>query len=290
MNRKILIMLIIGVLSTGWVYGQSVRLGARGGFAVPNIIASGDNVLSKGYKSRFAGGGGIFTELDINKQFTVRFGVEYSSQGGKRDGVQGMSTNQMFTDMISRMGTNIPATVAENLLPMAELLPIFYADVKNTAKFEYLMIPLSLQTNLLHADKWKLYVNAGPFFSFLLSAEQISKGKTKLYISADKTTTIYDLIPAAMRQQLESDVPEIAEVLKNGAEFGTSTITGEIRPLNIGVQGNIGASYFLGKNHNIFLETGGNYGFLRLQKDSKNGTNRIGAFTIMFGYAFSIIN
>ena len=289
MKRKILITLIIGVLSTGWVYGQ-VRLGARGGFAVPNIIASGDNPLSTGYKSRFAGGGGIFTEFDFSKRFAIRFGVEYSGQGGKREGIQGMSTNQMFTDILTRMGTSIPAEMTAAIQLMAASLPqVFYADVKNTAKFDYLMIPISLQTDIFRAEKWKVHVNAGPFLSFLLSAEQISTGKSKLYVDANKSQTMYEMIPALLRPMLDEAMPELADVMNNGVEFGTSTITGEIKPVNIGVQGNVGVSYLFGKNHSAFVETGGNYGFVRMQKDSKNGSNRIGAFTIMLGCAFSIL-
>ena len=36
----------------------------------------------------------------------------------------------------------------------------------------------------------------------------------------------------------------------------------------------------------IFIEGGGNYGFVNIQKDSENGKNKIGAGFIRIGYAF----
>ncbi|MDR0724904.1 MAG: outer membrane beta-barrel protein [Prevotellaceae bacterium] len=287
--RKTVLLLCFFVLSKG-IEAQSVNLGFRGGLAIPNIVAGSENPLSDGYSSRFAGSGGIFTEIGINNTFSVRFGIEYSGQGGKRNGIQAMSSNQLIMDMATRMGADITEETAAILGEMATLIPpIFYADVNNTVKFDYLILPLSLQAGKnLGNSPYRIYVNAGPFVSLLMSGEQVSKGLSKLYAAADKTGTLWTSIPSDIQSNIAKEVPELAHVLENGAEFGTSVITGEIRPVNFGVQGNIGLSYQCGKYSRFFIEAGGNYGFVRIQKNKANGDNNTGSANIVIGYSFRI--
>jgi hypothetical protein len=288
--KKTLLFLCFFVLNIK-IYAQPVNLGIRGGLAIPNIISASDNLLSTGYSSRLAGSGGIFTETGINDIFSVRFGIEYTGQGGKRNGIQAMSTNQLVMDIATRMGANITEEVAASLGQMAEYMsPTFYADVKNTVKFDYLMIPLSLQANKnLGNSPWRIYVNAGPFISFLMSGEQISKGSSKLYADADKTTTLWATIPSEIQSIITAEVPELTHIMENDTEFGTSVITGEIRPVNFGIQGNIGISYQYANRNRFFIEAGGNYGFIRIQKKKSNGTNHTGSANIMIGYSFNIV-
>ncbi|MDR2382689.1 MAG: PorT family protein [Prevotellaceae bacterium] len=288
--KKIVLLLCFFVLSKG-IEAQPVNLGLRGGLAIPNIVAGSENALSDGYSSRFAGSGGIFTEIGINNTFSVRFGVEYSGQGGKRNGIQAMSSNQLVMDMATRMGANITEETAAMLGEMATLMPpVFYADVNNTVKFDYLMLPLSLQAGKTLGDSpYRIYVNAGPFVSFLMSGEQVSKGSSKLYSGADKTGTLWTTLPSDIQSNILEKAPELAHVLENGTEFGASVITGEIRPVNFGIQGNIGLSYQCGKHNRFFIEAGGNYGFVRIQKNKSNGDNSIGSANIVIGYSFRIV-
>ncbi|MDR1593992.1 MAG: PorT family protein [Prevotellaceae bacterium] len=271
---------------------QPVNLGIRGGLAIPNIVSGSENPLSAGYSSRLAGGGGIFTEIGINDKFSVRFGVEYAGQGGKRNGVQAMSSSQLIMDMATSMGADITEEVAATLGEMATYIPqTFYADVNNTVKFDYLMLPVSLQlSKTLGNSPYRIYINAGPFVSFLMSGEQVSKGSSKLYAGADKTGTLWTAIPDEIQSRIADGVPALAHILENGTEFGTSVITGEIRPVNFGVQGNIGLSYQCGGYNRFFIEVGGNYGFVRIQKNKSNGSNHIGSANIMAGYSFRIIS
>jgi hypothetical protein len=274
------------------IYAQPVDFGVRGGIAIPNIVAGNGNPLSEGYSSRIAAGGGIFTEIALNDRFSVRFGLEYSGQGGKRNGIQAMSSNQLIMDMASSMGADITEEMAAALGQMATHIPsMFYADVKNTARFDYLMLPISLQAGKnLGNSPYRIYVNAGPFVSFLMSGEQISKGTSKLYSTADKAQTLWETIPADVQALISGGVPELSHILENGAEFGSSLITGELRPVNFGIQGNIGLSYQYNSRSRFFIEAGGNYGFVRIQKNKENGINRLGSANIMLGYAFRIMN
>jgi hypothetical protein len=49
----------------------------------------------------------------------------------------------------------------------------------------------------------------------------------------------------------------------------------------------VGIRYQRGR-HCFFLEAGGNYGFITVQNSDANGSNRLGAASVMVGYAFSL--
>jgi hypothetical protein len=279
MNR-IFILASSLLLASLCCYSQ-VSIGLRGGLSVPNIVAGGDNPLSKGYTSRLAGAGGLFAEYDLNQTFALRLGLEYSGQGGKRDGVQAMRADAL----VSSFAGNLPA----QLSPVLDAIPgIIYADVKNTAKFDYLMVPLSLQAGKDLNRSLRLYVGAGPFVSFLLSASQETQGNVKIYVDADQKKTLWDVIPAAFQPVVAAAVPELAYVMQNGVDFGGKTdIKNELNTVNAGIQGNVGLSYRCDR-HKVFLEVGGNYGFVELQKDKANGSNRTGSGTFMLGYSIAL--
>ena len=270
-------------------YSQTVSLGIRGGLSIPNIVAGGDNPLSKGYSSRIAEDGGLFAELGINNYVAFRLGVEYSGQGGKRNGIQAMPSEQMMAGIAAGVGGGNMPGMDVILGQMASSMPeIFYVDVKNTADFDYLMIPLSVQLGTNASKRWRVYANAGPFVSFLLHGKQTTKGRSKIYMDAGKSQTLWDNIPAAMQPVIEGSVPALAYVLQNGTDFGsTETITRDLNPVNAGVQGDIGLSY-RHERHRIFVEIGGNYSFVNMQKEKSNGSNRIGAATVMLGYAIQL--
>ncbi|KAA6317804.1 hypothetical protein EZS27_032099 [termite gut metagenome] len=284
---KRILVLALSLLSL-YGYSQTVNVGVRGGLSIPNVVGGGDNPLSKGYSSRFAGTGGVFAELGMNDLLSLRLGIEYSGQGGNRNGVQAMSSNQLMASMAGMLAILPPA-----LAPALGQIPeIFYADVKNTTKFDYLMIPLSLQVGKDLGGSWKswrVYVGAGPFVSFLLSAEQVSKGKSKLYIDATKSQTLWSLIPAELQPTIQGLAPELEGALNSESEFGTADIKDDLRKVNVGVQGDLGLSYQCNRNR-LFLEVGGNYGLVRLQKDASNGSNHIGSATVTVGYAYRLGN
>jgi hypothetical protein len=286
--KKILVLVSSLLLLSLCGYSQTVNVGLRGGLSIPNVVAGGDNSLSKGYSSRLAGAGGIFAEVDLNRTWSLRLGAEYSGQGGKRNGIQAMSTKQLISSVTAGMDIANSQAISGMLEQMPGMLPdIFYTDLKNTAKFDYLMIPLSLQAGKDVGKSWRLYVGAGPFVSFLLSAKQVSEGHTKLYASADKSRTLWENIPAEYQQLIAGSVPQIAYVLQEGTEFGTTDIRDDLEKLNAGIQGNVGLAYQYNR-HKIILEVGGNYGFITMQKDKSNGSNYIGSGSVMLGYAIRL--
>jgi hypothetical protein len=71
------------------VPAQDIAIGARGGISIPNLSASGSeqNPLNTGYNSRLGPDFGVFAEFKISDLFSIVPMVEYSSQGGKKDGM-----------------------------------------------------------------------------------------------------------------------------------------------------------------------------------------------------------
>ena len=136
--KKIAIGILAISLSVCGLHAQDVKFGIRGGLNLPNLMAGGNNTpLSEGYSSRLAPGFGIFTELQINPAFSVRFGAEYSGMGGKKNGMQAMPTGRLITEL----GTNLALSMTPEqqialggLMGWSQAMPYYYADIKNTAK------------------------------------------------------------------------------------------------------------------------------------------------------------
>lgn len=146
--------------------------------------------------------------------------------------------------------------------PYGSVPPYFYANFKNTTKLNYLQVPLMARFDFRLQKKLNLYANAGGFAAFLLSAKSVSDGSS--YIYADKTG-----------QQQVSPSPQSFD--------STEDIKSSIHKFNAGVIVAIGLSYKLHFGE-IFIEGGGNYGFIDIQKYKADGTNYSGAATIHLGY------
>ena len=57
--------------------------------------------------------------------------------------------------------------------------------------------------------------------------------------------------------------------------------------LNFGGQAAVGLGLTMGSGK-LFIEGGGNYGVVPIQKDAVNGTNKTGAGTVTLGYMFQL--
>lgn len=231
---------------------QQIDLGVRGGISIPNLTAGGseENPLNKGYSSRQGPDFGIFGEYHVSKLFSIEAMISYSSQGGKKNGFQAFPT---------------PAAYAPLLPPNTTYL---YADFKSEAKLNYLMVPILAKFgwNLGPKSPLRLYVDAGPFFGFLVSAKQDITGTSTLYMDEAHTMPL----------------PGGAVKLDNKVD-----IKDQLNTFNFGISGNVGLAYLFGRNQ-VFVEGGGNYGFLNIQKGSANGKNNTGAATASIGYAYRI--
>jgi hypothetical protein len=230
---------------------QNFALGARGGISIPNLSAgsSNENPLNTGYSSRLGPDAGLFAEFKFSNLFSLQPMVEYSSQGGKKNGFQAFTT---------------PAQVAQ-MYPPGQAPTYLYANYNSEAKLNYLMVPILAKFGWdFKKSPLRIYVDAGPFVSFLLSAHQVTSGQSQFYTDASG-------------QQALPGGPQSFDNNEN--------IKDQLNTTNFGAEGNVGLIYKLGLS-NIFVEGGFNYGFLNIQKGTANGKNNTGAATASLGYSY----
>jgi len=254
MKKSILYLLVLGLLSYFSANAQDVAIGVRGGISIPNLTAGGSeqNPLNTGYSSRQGPDVGIFAEFKFSDLFSLQPMLEYSSQGGKKDGLQAFPTPSQAAEYYQ----------AQNQTPPTYL----YANYKSEAKLNYLMLPILAKFGYnFHRSPFRIYIDAGPFLGLLLSAHQVTSGSSEFYVDASG------------QQQLP-----FGEQSFNA----DNNIKSQLNKVNFGIEGNLGLAYKI-KRSSIFIEGGGNYGFLNIQKGTANGKNNTGAATADIGYALA---
>ena len=230
---------------------QVTAIGVNGGISVPQLRSSGNNELSEGYESRLAATFGLFADLGITQQFSVKVAVNYAGQGGKRQGMQPV--------------TAIPPDLSQLLSPGTML----YADFKNEAILNYLEIPVTAK--FTWGDKLKYYINAGPYAGILLSATQKTEGTSPFYLDKAGTQPLGIQGHPMPAQSFRADID----------------IKKDINPINFGLTGGIGLTYPLGEASEIILDARGAYGLTSIQKDTKaNGKSHTGGLFLTLGYAY----
>jgi hypothetical protein len=252
MKKLIYYLLFTGLmLSCFLVKAQDFALGIRGGISIPNLTAgSGNhNPLSTGYSSRLGPDAGVFAEFQFSNLFSLQPMVEYSSQGGKKNGLQAITTPDEFAARY----------------PPGQAPQYLYANYNSEAKLNYLIIPVlgKFGWNFKKSSPLRFYLDAGPFAGFLLSAHQVTSGQSEFYTDPGK--------PA----------------LPGGPQSfnKTTDIKDHLHTFNLGFEANIGFNYKFGLN-NVFIEGGGNFGVLNIQKFAQDGNNNAGAGTLVIGYSY----
>jgi hypothetical protein len=247
------ILLAISISASYSAAAQKTAIGFRGGISIPNLTSSGSdqNPLNTGYSSRLGPEFGVFAEFKISELFSMEPMVEYSSQGGKKNGMQAFP---------------LPAAYSA-AFPPGQAPTYLYANFNSEAKINYLMIPILAKFGYTFSHSpWRIYGDAGPFIGFLLSAKQVTSGQSEIFTD-----------------------PGGVQSLPVGSQSfeATNDIKNQLNSTNFGVEGNIGLNHAFGQN-NLFIEFGGNYGFINIQKGTANGKNNTGAATIVLGYSFWI--
>ena len=63
--------------------------GIKGGMSIPNLSSGSDNnPVSTGYSSRLGGAAALFVEYELSRKISLQTQLEYSAQGGKKNGLQ----------------------------------------------------------------------------------------------------------------------------------------------------------------------------------------------------------
>ena len=247
MKPQALLLLKVFTIFLGFQSNAQTVIGVKGGLSIPNLSSgSSDNPINSGYSSRLGPDFAIFAAFPVNKTFSIQPQVEYSSQGGKKDGDQAFSVPEEWQQLFP------PGTAPQYL----------YANYNSEAKINYLLVPVLPRFNFGKSPKLSWYVDGGPFVGFVLNAKNITSGTSSIYMDAGHTQAL----------------PVGDQSFDN-----TEDIKDQLHKANFGVEVNIGLACKFGRNA-IFIEGGGNYGFINIQKDSMNGKNNTGAATILLGY------
>lgn len=291
MKKTVVTLALVIGLGAIQIHAQTFDVGIKGGLNVPNLSSGSKGTpLSDDYTSILSWCSGVFVEMHLTKTFSMQSGLEFTRQGGKKDGVQAVPAAPIYE-----------GAIAENALfaTLTDYLPAeyLYADFKSRPHFDYLMLPVQakLGWNFSETSPFRVYVSAGIFGSYLLKAERISKGNSQFFADESKTS-LRDFATTNFGAMLDAMPPLQSGFILAGMDIfgsyvtdlnGTENITDDIHRFNFGVIGSVGISCKLAQHHSIFIEGGGNYGLINMQKNDEHGQNRIGAGTLMLGYGFS---
>ncbi len=203
--------------------------------------------VSKGYKTISGPDFGLVIDYTIAEKVSIETGLEFSTQGGQKSGLQ-----------------TIPASPElAQYFPPGSNVQFLYANFTSTVRLQYLMLPVLIKytVNLDHSGHWKLYLDAGIFGGLLITANASAAGTSKVYYDKQETNRVSSVLV-----QFDS----------------TGDIKNQLHRGNFGIEGNIGGLYQM-KSISYFIEAGGNYGFINLQKNSRNGVNYTGALIFRIG-------
>ncbi|HEK85707.1 MAG TPA: PorT family protein [Candidatus Aminicenantes bacterium] len=150
-----------------FIFAREFWLGIQSGLSLPNL-KGGNNPLSQGYSSREAPFLGVVMDYPISSLFSLRTELCYSSQGGQRNGLQPISTDQ------------VPIQ-----LPPGTLL---YANFNNETILDYLELPVMLELNT--QGNLKFFVDAGAYAGYRVRAKTVTSGTSLIYLDPSGTTPI----------------------------------------------------------------------------------------------------
>lgn len=240
------------IFLSGSLFSQTISAGISGGISIPQLKSSGNNEISKDYSSRLATTFGLFADMGITQQFSVKAAVNYAGQGGKREGMQPLTT--------------LPPALLQ-LLPPGTML---YADFTNEAVLNYLEVPVTAK--FTWGSTLKYYLNAGPYIGILLNSSQKTDGSSRLYFDKGATQPVGMGGQALPAQSFKAD----------------TDIKKDINPVNAGITGGIGIAYAVGSSSEIILDARGAYGLTIIQKNTDtNGRSRTGGLFLTLAYAYT---
>jgi hypothetical protein len=231
---------------------QNIKLGIKGGLSLPNLSSSGGSDVSKGYKTISGPDLALVVDYMIAGKVSIETGLEWSTQGGQKSGLQ-----------------TIPASPElAQYFPSGSNIQFLYANFSSTVRLQYLMFPVLIKYNfnLDDAGHWKLYLDGGLFGGLLITAKASAAGTSKVYYDREETNQV-----GSLAVQFDS----------------TGDIKKQLHKGNFGIEGNVGILYRL-KSVSYFVEAGGNYGFINLQKNTRNGINYTGALIFRIGVTYSL--
>lgn len=251
MKRMLCVMTCALLLTINQIANaQDWWIGLHGGPSIPHL-SGGGNEVSNGYSSIVAPNLGLLVERFFTKHISVQLEINYSGQGGERDGLQ-------------------PITQPPAGLPSLPPGHYYYADFKNKSELDYLEIPVMGKYQSGLSNHWLIFVEAGPYVGFLLSAKQKTSGTSQIYLNGAPLT--------------------IGGQPLSHASFDAETnVKDDLNTVNWGIIGGVGVGYVLNNYNEIFFDIRGEYGLRSVQKDTAtNGSSNTGCVVFSIGYKYNL--
>jgi Outer membrane protein beta-barrel domain len=167
--------LILAALVIGGIHSvqaqNSIYFGVQGGIGIPNL-QSGTNgsPVSNGYSSRLGPYLGVFGDFHITNCFSIQPEINYSSQGGKKNGQQAISASEYN--------------------PSAPPTSYFYANFNSIVRLNYIEVPVLAKFTFPIGRTLNFIVDAGPYVGFLANAKYITSGSSNVYEDQAETIPI----------------------------------------------------------------------------------------------------
>jgi hypothetical protein len=252
-SRSLAALLVMFLAGVEWGFSNQFRIEIHGGLSIPSI-RGGNTVQSQGYTSRLGPFYGISGEWMLSQRFSLCAEISSSSQGGKRNGMQPITADQVG-------GLPLPPDLT------------LYANFRNETIIDYVEIPLMAKFNW--GRTWRVFAGAGPYVGFRVRAKTVTSGMSSLYIDSAGTPLI---------------IPPANEPLPPLPFDATTDVKSEIHPINVGITGGVGLSTPFGPG-DIILSARFSVGLTNIQKNPEiNGKNNTGAAIVLVGYAYTFGN
>lgn len=249
MKRLLLSGIIVGCCLSMYAQNKNIHPGLKAGISVPDI--RGNTEQSQGFTSRLAPYFGISLNKYLFPDFNLQVELNYSPQGGKRNGLQPIDPSSL-----------------DNGIPQDMQL---YASFKNQARLNYLELPVLLQLSVMKTKMFFYHINLGPYVSLNLNDKTKTSGSSSIYTDKE------GLKPLTM----PDGTPYPAVNFTN-----TENIKDEIKRFSMGIIGGIGAGYLL-DIHKVYAEARFTRGLTNIQKHpEQNGKNKTGSVVFVLGYIY----
>ena len=261
-KNHILLVLLVTFLSTT-IYGQETKYGIRLGVGLPSLQSKDDNIYSKDYKTVAGFDGGLFADFGITERFSIKAELAFARKGGERNGVQPILSALLPTELSA-------------LLPPGTTI---WADFDNKAVFSYIEIPILAKYEWSLGDTWGVYVNGGPYVSFIVNPKQETKGQSTIYLDEAGTMPVLVPIPPTFQEFVEAQ----------GDFTATTDINKDLANMDFGAVLGVGVTANISDNSELLFEVRGSYGFVPLQNDvDLYGSVHMGSVLFSLGYAYII--
>ncbi len=246
-----------------------IKIGAKVGYSLGNLTSIETNIYTEDYESTSGIDFGLTAEFELTKLISIQTELNYTSRGGKRNGMQPVTGNALTEELnmfLPFLGQ--PTIGSENPL---------YAEFDSESKLKYLEVPVLAKFGW--GDNFRFYGEIGPYVGILLSAKQETSGLSQFYYDAVGTQPIQ--IP------IDGDLGNLVELPAQSIDAETN-IKDDLKTVNFGGIVGIGIIKSISDKSEVYFDARGAYSFNSIQIKDDFGKSHIGGVIFSLGYAYQI--